>query len=116
MGVREVNDSDFKTSVLDSDKPTLVDFWAAWCGPCRMIAPSVEAVAEQFGDKANIMKMDVDANIMTPQQYGVKGIPTLILFKNGAEADRVVGAVSREAIAKLVEKHLNKDEQAVGNG
>jgi thioredoxin 1 len=107
MGVKEVNDSDFQTSVLDSDKPTLVDFWAAWCGPCRMIAPSVEAVAEQFGDKANIMKMDVDANIMTPQTYGVKGIPTLILFKGGKEADRVVGAVSRDAIAKLVEKHLN---------
>lgn len=107
MGVKEVNDSDFETSVLGSDKPTLVDFWAAWCGPCRMIAPSVEAVAEQFGEKANIMKMDVDANIMTPQKYGVKGIPTLILFKDGAEADRVVGAVSREAIAQLVQKHLN---------
>ncbi len=107
MGVKEVNDSDFQTSVLDSDKPTLVDFWAAWCGPCRMIAPSVEAVAEQFGDKANIMKMDVDANIMTPQKYGVKGIPTLILFKGGAEADRVVGAVSRDAITKMIEKHMN---------
>jgi thioredoxin 1 len=107
MGVKEVNDSDFETSVLSSDKPTLVDFWAAWCGPCRMIAPSVEAVAEQFGEKANVMKMDVDANIMTPQKYGVKGIPTLILFKGGKEEDRVVGAVSREAIAKMVEKHLN---------
>jgi thioredoxin 1 len=110
--VREVNDSDFETSVLGSDKPTLVDFWAAWCGPCRMIAPSVEAVAEQFGDQANIMKMDVDNNIMTPQKYGVKGIPTLILFKNGAEAERVVGAVSRDAIAKMVEKHLNTAEKA----
>jgi len=107
MGVKEVNDGDFQTSVLDSDKPTLVDFWAAWCGPCRAIAPSVEAVAEQFGEKANIMKMDVDVNILTPQKYGVKGIPTLILFKGGEEADRVVGSVSREAIAKLVEKHLN---------
>ena len=107
MGVKEVSDSDFQTSVLDADKPTLVDFWAAWCGPCRMIAPSVEAVAEQFGDKANIMKMDVDSNILTPQKYGIKGIPTLILFKDGKEADRVTGAVSREAISKLVEKFLN---------
>jgi thioredoxin 1 len=110
--VKEVNDSDFETSVLGADKPTLVDFWAAWCGPCRMIAPSVEAVAEQFADQANIMKMDVDANIMTPQKYGIKGIPTLILFKDGAEADRVTGAVSREAIAKMVEKHLNTAEKA----
>lgn len=103
---KEVTDNDFETSVLSSDKPTLVDFWATWCGPCRMIAPSVEAVAEQFADKANVMKMDVDNNMMVPQKFGIKGIPTLILFKNGAEQERVVGAVSREAIAKLVEKYV----------
>jgi thioredoxin 1 len=104
--VKEVSDSEFEASVLGSDKPTLVDFWATWCGPCRMIAPSVEAVAEQFGDKANVMKMDVDNNMMTPQRFGIKGIPTLILFKNGSEQERVVGAVSRDAIAKLVEKYV----------
>jgi thioredoxin 1 len=92
--------------VLSSDKPTLVDFWAAWCGPCRMIAPSVEAVAEQFDGKANVFKMDVDNNMETPSRYGIKGIPTLILFKSGQEAERIVGAVSREAIAKLIEKHV----------
>jgi thioredoxin 1 len=104
--VNEVNDSDFQTNVLGSDKPVLVDFWAAWCGPCRMIAPSVEAVAEQFADKASVVKMNVDDNMDTPSRYGIKGIPTLILFKGGQEAERVVGAVSRDAIAKLVEKYV----------
>lgn len=104
--VNEVNDSDFQTDVLSSDKPVLVDFWAAWCGPCRMIAPSVEAVAEQFGDKAKVVKMNVDDNMDTPSRYGIKGIPTLILFKGGQEAERVVGAVSRDAIARLVEKYV----------
>jgi thioredoxin 1 len=104
--VKEVNDGEFQSNVLSSDKPTLVDFWAAWCGPCRMIAPSVEAVAEQFDGKANVFKMDVDNNMETPSRYGIKGIPTLILFKGGQEAERIVGAVSREAIAKLIEKHV----------
>ncbi len=104
--VNEVNDSDFQANVLGSDKPVLVDFWAAWCGPCRMIAPSVEAVAEQFADKASVVKMNVDDNMDTPSRYGIKGIPTLILFKGGQEAERVVGAVSRDAIAKLVEKYV----------
>lgn len=104
--VNEVNDSDFQTNVLSSEKPVLVDFWAAWCGPCRMIAPSVEAVAEQFSDKAKVVKMNVDDNMDTPSRYGIKGIPTLILFKDGQEAERVVGAVSRDAIARLVEKYV----------
>lgn len=104
--VKEVSDTEFQSNVLGSEKPTLVDFWAAWCGPCRMIAPSVEAVAEQFADQANVFKMDVDNNMDTPSRYGIKGIPTLILFKNGQEQERVVGAVSREAIARLIEKYV----------
>jgi thioredoxin 1 len=104
--VSEVNDSDFQTSVLSSDKPVLVDFWAAWCGPCRMIAPSVEAVAEQFGDKAKVVKMNVDDNMDTPSRFGIKGIPTLILFKGGQEQERIVGATSRETIARLIEKYI----------
>ena len=104
--VKEVSDNEFQTNVLSSDKPVLVDFWAAWCGPCRMIAPSVEAVAEQFEGKASVFKMDVDNNMDTPSRYGIKGIPTLILFKNGAEQERIVGAVSREAIARLIEKYV----------
>ncbi len=104
--VNEVNDTEFQNNVLSSDQPVLVDFWAAWCGPCRMIAPSVEAVAEQFNGKAKVFKMDVDNNMDTPSRYGIKGIPTLILFKNGQEQERVVGAVSRDAIARLIEKYV----------
>ncbi|HEX8196480.1 MAG TPA: thioredoxin [Pyrinomonadaceae bacterium] len=104
--VNEVNDTEFQNNVLSSDQPVLVDFWAAWCGPCRMIAPSVEAVAEQFNGKAKVFKMDVDNNMDTPSRFGIKGIPTLILFKGGQEQERVVGAVSRDAIARLIEKYV----------
>ena len=104
--VNEVVDTEFQNNVLASDQPVLVDFWAAWCGPCRMIAPSVEAVAEQFDGKAKVFKMDVDSNMDTPSRFGIKGIPTLILFKGGQEQERVVGAVSREAISRLIEKYV----------
>ncbi len=103
---KQVTDTNFQTDVLDSDKPILVDFWAEWCGPCRMIAPSVEAVAEQFQGKADVFKMNVDENLNVPQQFGIRGIPTLILFKGGQEQERIVGAVTREAIAKVVEKYV----------
>jgi thioredoxin 1 len=103
---RAVTDSDFESDVLGSDKPVLVDFWAEWCGPCRMIAPSVEAVAEDYQEKAGVYKMNVDENMNVPQRYGVRGIPTLILFKDGEEQERIVGAVSKEAIAQVIEKHI----------
>jgi len=103
---KEVTDTAFETDVLGSDKPVLVDFWAEWCGPCRMIAPSVEAVAEEYEGKASIFKMNVDENLNVPQQYGIRGIPTLVLFKGGQEVERIVGAVSREAIAKVIGKYV----------
>src|SRR5205085_11054639 len=100
--VLEITDQSFEQEVLKSDKPVLVDFWAEWCGPCRMIAPTVEAIAEEYKDKAGVYKMNVDDNMNVPQQFGIRGIPTLILFKNGKEQERIVGAVTREAIAKVI--------------
>ncbi|MEJ7624897.1 MAG: thioredoxin [Pyrinomonadaceae bacterium] len=102
---KEITDSNFQADVLGSDKPVLVDFWAEWCGPCRMIAPTVEAIAEEYQEKAGVFKMNVDENGTVPQQYGIRGIPTLILFKGGQEQERIVGAVTREAISRVIEKY-----------
>ncbi len=102
----EITDTNFESDVLGSDKPVLVDFWAEWCGPCRMIAPTVEAVAEEYQGKAGVFKMNVDENMNVPQQYGIRGIPTLILFKGGQEQERIVGAVTREAITRVIEKYV----------
>jgi thioredoxin 1 len=104
--VREVSDSSFETDVLGANKPVLVDFWAEWCAPCRMLAPTVAAVAEHYGESASVVKLNVDDNPSTAQRYGIKGIPTLILFRDGKEVERVVGATSKESISKMIEKHV----------
>ncbi len=103
---KSVTENEFDTSVLGSDKPILVDFWAEWCGPCRMIAPVLEEVAEQYEGKAGVMKLNVDENAGVPQRYGIRGIPTLIMFKDGKEQERIVGLVSKEAITKVMEKYV----------
>jgi len=89
--VREVNDASFETEVINSDKPVMVDFWATWCGPCKMIAPHVQAVAEEFAGRAVVAKVDVDANKQWAIKYGIQSIPTLLFFKGGKLVDRMVG-------------------------
>ena len=104
--VKEVSDSSFEKDVLSSTRPVLVDFWAEWCAPCRMLAPTVAAVAEHYGESAMVVKLNVDDNPSTAQRYGIKGIPTLILFRDGKEVERVVGATSKESISKMIDKHV----------
>jgi thioredoxin 1 len=104
--VTEVTDNSFEKDVLQSAKPVLVDFWAEWCAPCRMLAPTIDAIAEQFGESAGVVKVNVDDNTATAQRYGIKGIPTLILFSEGKEVERVVGATSKDSISRMIEKHV----------
>lgn len=93
-----VSDESFETDVLNSDKPVLVDFWAAWCGPCKMIAPSLEEIAGEMGDNLTIAKINIDENPMTPTKYGVRGIPTLMIFKDGKVVSTQVGAMAKNRI------------------
>ena len=104
--VLEVSDASFDSEVLQSDKPVLVDFWAVWCGPCKMIAPVVEQVAESYAGQLKVAKVNVDQNNATPGRYGIRGIPTLLFFKGGKIADQIVGYVSREVIEEKVQRLL----------
>ncbi|MBS3784761.1 MAG: thioredoxin [Anaerolineae bacterium] len=102
----EVTDSTFESEVLQADVPTLVDFWAAWCGPCKMVEPVVDEIAEEYEDKLQVAKMDVDSNQETPANLGIRGIPTLILFKDGEVAARMVGFRPKEAMMEELLPHL----------
>jgi thioredoxin 1 len=101
-----VTDASFKSDVLDAAKPVLVDYWAEWCGPCKMIAPVLEDVAKDYADRLQVAKMDIDANQGTPAQYGIRGIPTLMLFKNGQVAGQKVGALSKSQLVSFLDSHL----------
>jgi len=105
--IKEVNDDNFAQVVLDSERPVLVDFWAQWCGPCRTLAPIVEAVAEQYAGSAQVVKLNVDDNPSVVEKYRIQAIPTLIVFRDGEEKKRILGAVSREEIARAIDAHAS---------
>jgi thioredoxin 1 len=105
-GILELTDASFDQDVLKSEQPVMVDFWAAWCGPCKALAPIVEEVATAYNGKLKVGKMDVDKNVATPQRYGVRGIPTLLIFKGGKVQEQIVGYVPKETIQKALDKHL----------
>jgi thioredoxin 1 len=106
-GILEVTDGNFDQTVLKSDQPVLIDFWAEWCPPCKALSPVVDEVAAAYQGKIKVAKMDVDASPATPQRYGVRGIPTLLVFKNGQVQEQIVGFVKREIIEKALNKHLS---------
>lgn len=105
--VRETSDSSFEQDVLQSERPVLVDFWAEWCAPCKALTPAVEAVAEKYAGSASVVKMNIDDNPLVAQRYGIRGLPTLILFKGGQVEDRIVGAISKDSISRLIAKHVS---------
>ena len=105
--VTEVNSKNFEESVLKSNIPVLVDFWAPWCGPCRAVAPVLEAIAEEFSGKIKVTKLNVDDNSEIASQYSVTSIPTLFMFKNGKILDQTVGAVNKDFLKEFINKYLN---------
>jgi thioredoxin 1 len=104
--VAEVEDQTFEAEVLNSPMPVLVDFWAAWCAPCRMLAPVVEAIAEKYEGRAKVVKLNVDENTLTSGKYNIKGIPTLLLFKDGVIKEQIVGNTTKGTISKMIDNHL----------
>ena len=104
--VLEVTDASFEQNVLKSEQLVMVDFWATWCGPCKALSPVVDEVAQAYSGKAKVYKMNVDANNSTPMRYGVRGIPTLLIFKDGKVAEQIVGYVPKDTIQKALDKHV----------
>lgn len=104
--VLQATDTNFKTDIATSSGLSMVDFWAEWCGPCRMLGPTVEALADEYAGKMKVYKMNVDENPETPTQFHIRGIPTIIFFKNGQAVDQLVGNQPKDVIAQTIQKHL----------
>ncbi|MDX5152157.1 MAG: thioredoxin TrxA [Acidiferrobacterales bacterium] len=105
-GISHVTDDSFESEVLQADGPVLVDYWAEWCGPCKMIAPVLEEIASEYGNKVKIAKLNIDENPATPPKYGIRGIPTLMLFKGGNVEATKVGAVSKSQLSAFIDENL----------
>jgi thioredoxin 1 len=104
-GIGHVSDDTFETDVLKATKPVLVDYWAEWCGPCKMIAPVLEEISTEYGDKIDVVKLNIDENPQTPPKYGIRGIPTLMIFKNGQVEATKVGAVTKSQLAAFIDSN-----------
>jgi len=104
LAALEVTDDSFASEVLNSELPVLVDFWAEWCGPCKMVSPIVEELSNEYNGKVKVAKLDVDSNPQTATNYGIRGIPTLLMFKDGSAVDQIVGAVPKTQIAERLDK------------
>ncbi len=104
--IQHVTDESFGSDVLNADRPVLVDYWAEWCGPCKMVAPILEEIAVEYADKIKVCKLDIDTNQDTPPKYGIRGIPTLMLFRNGEVEATKVGALSKSQLAAFLESNI----------
>jgi len=104
--IHNVSDGDFENEVINSSEPVLIDYWAEWCGPCKMIAPILEEVAEEYAGKIRVMKINIDDNPLTPPKYNIRGIPTLMLFKNGSVEATKVGSVSKSQLTAFIDGHI----------
>jgi thioredoxin 1 len=107
MATKQTTDADFQTDVLQQDKPVLVDFWAPWCGPCKMVAPVLEEISEEYAEKLSVVKLNTDENPATTQRYGVTGIPTMNLYINGEVVKTLVGALPEQKLLRELEPYLN---------
>lgn len=111
---KEVTDNSFEKEVLQADKLVLVDFWAEWCAPCRLLGPTIDSIAEEHASIVGVVKLNVDENPTTTATYGIRGIPTLILFSDGKEVERIVGAAGKPSILQVIERHASVDHATKG--